>query len=242
MNRSGRFLAAALVVGLSCSALAAQDAKDKGDAATPKGKKDDGKIPTKDQMLTAGTLSGTLVKLDEDKKFSLSVTYYDIDPGKLQSLNQYYVQQVADISRIRNNPLEVQRRVAQLDLEIARRKQDLSRKVTKDVELQAEDKVKVRSLKPLITYDDKGEIVQHSKEDLKKLAAGGPKLPGVGPTYPASYDKLKEQQKLIVFLAKQKAPTPPPAKKGADAPAGELFQSRPRVVAIVIAEEVAPPK
>lgn len=239
MNRSGRFLAAALVVGLSCSALAAQDAKDKGDAATPKGKKDD-KILTKDKMLTAGTLSGTLAKLDEDKKFSLSVTYYDIDAGKVQGHQKYYVEQVAQINQIRNNPLEVQRRVAQLQLEMTRRNQDIYQKVTKDVELQAEDKVKVRSLKPLVTYDDKGEVVQYSKDDLKKLAAGAPKLPGVGTTYPTTYDKLQTQQKLIVYLAKPKSP--PPAKKGADATGGELFQQRPRVVAIVITEEVAPPK
>jgi hypothetical protein len=240
MNRSGRFLAAALVVGLSYSALAAQDAKDKGDAATPKGKKDD-KILTKDKLLTAGTLSGTLAKLDEDKKFSLSVTYYDIDAGKVQANQQHYVNRINQINQLRNL-VEAQRQLAQLQAEMIQRNQNIYQKVTKDVELQAEDKVKVRSLKPLVTYDDKGEVVQYSKEDLKKLAADGPKLPGVGPTYPASYDKLKEQQKLIVFLAKPKTPTPPPAKKGADAPAGELFQSRPRVVAIVIAEEVAPPK
>jgi len=237
MNRIGRFLAAALVVGLSLSALAAQDTKDKGDTGAPKTtKKDEKKLPTKEKMLTAGALSGTLVKLEEDKKFTLSVTYLELDPAKVQTHQQYYAQQVAQINQIRNNPLEVQRRVTQLQVEMLKRSQDISKKVTKDVQLQAEDNVKVRSLKPLIEYDNKGEIVEYSKEDLKKMAADGPKLPGLKTTYAASYDKLKPQQKLIAYLAKTK----PPTKKDADAAGTDLFQQRPRIVAIVIAEEVAP--
>jgi hypothetical protein len=42
------------------------------------------------------------------------------------------------------------------------------------------------------------------------------------------------QQKLVVYLAKAKAP----AKKGTEPAAGDLSQQRPRVVAIVIAQEM----
>jgi len=237
MNRSGCFLAAALVLGLSLSALAAQDAKDKGDAATPKDKQVDKKLLTKDKMLTAGALPGTLVKMDEDKKFTLKVTYYDIDAAKVQSNQQYYVQRLAQINQNRNL-LDAQRQLAQLQLDMAQRNQNIYKQVNKDVDLQAEDNVKVRSLKPMVTYDDKGEVVKYTQDQLKKMTADAPKLPGIKTSYAASYDKLQMQQKIIAYLAKPKQPT----KKGQDPLGSEVFQQRPRVVAIVITAEVTPPK
>jgi hypothetical protein len=236
MNRSGRFLTAALVVGLSIPALAAQDAKDKGDANPPKTKPGP-KILTKEKLSTAGVLTGTLVKLDEDKKFTLKVTYYDIDPGKVQSNQQYYLQQITRINQNRNLA-QAQQQLAQLQLDMANRNQNIYKQMTKDVDLQAEDNVKVRSLKPLVAYDNKGEVITYSKDELRKMTADSPKLPGVGLTFASSFDKLQPQQKIIAYLAKRKAP----AAKGADAAAGDLAQPRPRVVAIVISSEGTRPK
>ena len=90
-----------------------------------------------------------------------------------------------------------------------------------------------------MAYDNKGELIEYSKDELKKMASDAPKLPGLGTTYAATNDKLQAQQKIVVFLAKIK---PPPTKKGPDEAGTELFQARPRVTAIVIAEEVAMPK
>jgi hypothetical protein len=231
MNRSGSLLAAALILGLSLSAVGAQD---KGDTTAPKGKQDDKKLLTKDKMLTSGTLQGTLMKLDEDKKFTLKVTYYDIDAARYQSNQQYYAQRLIQINQNRN-ALDAQRQLAQLQLDMVQRNQNIYKQVNKDVDLQAEDNVKVRSLKPLLTYDNKGEVAQYTQDELKKMSAGAPNLPGIKTSYAASYDKLKMQQKVIVYLAKQKQP----GKKAQDPLGNEVFQQRPRVVAIVITEEVA---
>jgi hypothetical protein len=232
MKRYGYILAAAVVVGLSISAGSAQDAKDKGGTTDLKIKPDP-KLMTKEKLATAGVLSGKLVKLDEDKKFTMNVTYYDYDQNKIRDHQNWQAQQIAQINQIRDRN-QLQQRLAQYQTELARRSQDIYKTATKDIDLQAEDNVKVRSLKPLVAYDNRGELIQYSKEDLRKMAADAPKLPGVGTTYAAGFDKLQPQQKIIAYLAKRKAPT----QKGADAGSGDLAQPRPRVVAIVITSEV----
>jgi hypothetical protein len=232
MKRGGYVLTAGLVVGLSISALAAQEVKDKGDTSPLKSKPDP-KLLTKEKLATAGVLSGTLVKLDEDKKFTLKVTYYDIDPAKVQNHQQHYLRRLAEINQ-NWNLVQAQQQLAQLQVDMAQRSQDIYKKMNKDINLQAEDNVKVRSLKPLVAFDNKGEIIEYSKEDLKKMTADSPKLPGVGLTFAASFDKLQPQQKIIAYLAKSKAP----AQKGQGAAAGDISQPRPRVVAIVISSEV----
>ena len=119
MKRSGlTFLAAATARGPVDVRAAAQDTKDKDGSPGEKRRK---KLPTKEKLLTSGSLVGTLTKLDEDKKLTINVTYLEIDTGKVQGHQKFYLEQVAQINGIdRRNLAEIQRRVTQLQIDMAK--------------------------------------------------------------------------------------------------------------------------
>lgn len=111
--------------------------------------------------------------------------------------------------------------------------------VKQDVEFQAAEAVKVRTMLLPESFDDKGNKKTYSKEQLAELKGKDKAAPG----YESSLEKLESGSKVRVVLG----PAPPPAKKEAkedkdadkdDVPADKRMQAK----LIVVLEEAPPTK
>ena len=103
--------------------------------------------------------------------------------------------------------------MAQLQLQATRANIDISQlfKVVtnkKDIDFHAGADVKVRTLNPPISYDEKGNVKKYTRDELRDLKGKDSKLPG----YESSFDQLQAGQVLKVTLAR----TPEPAKSDKD--------------------------
>jgi hypothetical protein len=180
--------AALLTVGaLLCSALPAQDKN----AKSPSDKKE--------RFEWSKKFDAKLTKLDgSTKEFTVQVTSGEPDPQRVQENQLYYNQRLAQISVA---PVQSrQRLLAELQLDMQRRALNAMKKVTKDIDLQADDNIKVRVAQPPTEPDDKGFSKKLTKAELKKLKGPDATLPG----YTADFDQLKVGQQVTVYLAKQK--------------------------------------
>jgi hypothetical protein len=83
---------------------------------------------------------------------------------------------------------------------------------TKDVEFQAMDDVKVRTMLPPEPFDSKGNIKKFTKEELKELKGKDKTLPG----YESSTDILEVGQVVQVTLVTVKQEKAGPKDKGKD--------------------------
>jgi hypothetical protein len=142
-----------------------------------------------------------------------------------------------DYMRLMNskNPLQYQRRLAELAAEMNRLQALVAKaNVTspfkavphfKDFELPVSEKVVVRKFNLGMEYDNEGNIIQRSKEEIAKLRGKDPKVPG----YAAKLDDLKPGQTVHLYLT-------PPSKKE-DEGVGNI--ARPTVRMIVIMQDVS---
>jgi hypothetical protein len=85
----------------------------------------------------------------------------------------------------------------------------------KDFDLQAADDVKVRTLNPPLAFDDKGNVVQYTIDDLKKLK-GDERLPG----YPADFSAVKQGALVFIILSHNKGSGTTPPTKGSGSGSG----------------------
>jgi hypothetical protein len=70
----------------------------------------------------------------------------------------------------------------------------------RDLEIQLDDEVKVRSLKPPVQYDEKGKPRRLTDEERKELKGKDPKVPG----YARNVTDLKPGQVVQVYLSRER--------------------------------------
>jgi hypothetical protein len=198
---------------------------------------DDKKTPVDSEKLTPGDFTGKLKSTPgSDRSFTLTVEYSHLElknPNQLPKNNPALknltkdVQKVARLQQQVANAKkpqdqvkrlqELQNAVAQLQLQAARADvniQQLFKTVTnkKDIDFRAAEEVKVRTLNPPVTFDEKGNVKKYTREELKELKGKDSNLPG----YESSFDQLQAGQVLKVTLARTKEPAKSDKDKDAD--------------------------
>jgi hypothetical protein len=173
-----------------------------------------------------GSFVGKLIVLEgSTKNFTVQIEYLEADPNKVTALQNYIAQANLDIART-TNPTDKRNKLASYQVEIAKRKLDLTRKVTKDIKLEPTDDMKVRWYKPPLVYDDNGKPKKLTSKLLKELKGPNKNLPG----YMASADNLKVNQTVKVYLAKEK-------KKSKEDKEKDLLEKRHKVVMVMIMQD-----
>ena len=235
---------AAAVVLLGCLAMPAVGAdKDKADAKAD-AKKDADKSVTTEKMYRAGQLAGKVLTVVESKKslrLQVTLQYPKLNPGALNSLIQAQnsMQQAAynrDANARAQGILNAQRQMVQAQATLYQ-----MQSMTKDVELQTTEDVKVRLAHPPEAFDDKGKVKKYTAKELKELKGPDPKLPG----YTAEFSDLREGQIVTVHLVKKKdAPAKLPPRKpikdpkdAKDIDADLLLENLPQISMILIVAE-----
>jgi hypothetical protein len=194
---------------------------------------DDKKPALDSDKLTPGEFTGKLKTTPgSDRSFTVTVEYSHLE---LKNANQLpknntalknlardaqkvtrLQQQVAKAKRPQDQVkrlTELQHAVAQLQLQAVRANldvQQLFKVVThkQDIAFHAAEDVKVRTLNPPVTFDEKGNIKNYTRDELKDLKGKDNKLPG----YESSLDQLQAGQLVKVTLAR----TPDSAKSDKD--------------------------
>jgi hypothetical protein len=196
---------------------------------------DKSKVQTKDKIQSSGQLIGKVVTLENSShNFTVQVEYTEPDPAKVLANAQYDQKRRFEMSWV-TNPIEKRKQLYNHAIDMQNRQLDSFRKVTKDIELGANDDVKVRTMILPMDYDAKGKVKKYTKKELAQLKGPNKSLPG----YTAEWDNLAKGQFVKVYLAKQKKPKSRPltkVKKDKDDDK-ELFTERPKVVMIVILAE-----
>jgi hypothetical protein len=226
-----------LIGGLGLPAVGA----DKADAKNAE------KGVTSEKMFRAGQLAGKILTINESKKsirLQVTLQYPKLNQGALNSLvqGQLSMQRAA----YNNNPQSRAQAMYNAQRQMLQAQATLYsvQTMTKDVELQTTDEVKVRHGRPPEQFDDKGKPKRYTPKELKELRGPDPKLPG----YNAEFSDLHEGQYVTVSLVKKKdapaAKLPPRGrikdpKDAKDIDADLLLQNLPQISMIVI---VADPK
>jgi hypothetical protein len=213
MFRSLRFLI--LVVSLLGVASLASAGDEKPDAKDKKdAKKEAAEKEARSKLATAGVVAGKLVRVEGAQKYlTLQVTVP-------------YLQPVATTANVRGRIVPV----------VTYRINTASQ----NIELQASDDMKVRTLQLPVDFDEKGRPKRYSSKELQELKGSDPQLPG----YTADFDSLKPDQYVRVYVARKKdTPKAPPvrekpaAKKDKDADKEPVMPDRPEIAMIVILAE-----
>jgi len=167
-------------------------------------------------------VSGILTALDpETKTLTLRVEYYTYEPIPLKPnprANQQYNNLVRQQQRLINdynqimrakNPAQQQQRMQKYGLDLQRFQQLAAQMGVqakyktvahqKELDFDVSPEVKVVRSKPPMEYDDKGNIKEYTKEELKKMR--DPDMPG----YTARIDDLQAGQTVKLYLGKPKA-------------------------------------
>jgi hypothetical protein len=184
---------------------------------------DDKKPALDSDKLTPGEFAGKLKTTPgSDRSFTVTVEYSHLE---LKNTNQLpknnaalknlardaqkvtrLQQQVAKAKRPQDQVkrlTELQHAVAQLQLQAVRANldvQQLFKVVTnkQDIAFHAAEDVKVRTVNPPVTFDEKGNVKKYTREELKDLKGKDSKLPG----YESSLDQLQAGQVVKVTLAR----------------------------------------
>ena len=194
-------------------------------AAPPKNQGKPKNVLDADQ-LASGQFTGALLSAPgSDRTFTVRVQYQQIQlkPNALRNANNQtahanrQLQQIArleqQMARSRNPAqqlAQIQRILAQVQLGQLRAQQNLYTVVnrTQDIEFQAEENVKVRTMELPEQFDEKGNIKKYTREELKQLKGKDTHLPG----YESAFEGLRAGQLVQVTLAahKTKKPTTSP--------------------------------
>jgi hypothetical protein len=105
----------------------------------------------------------------------------------------------------------------------------------KQVEMQANDDLKVRMLNPPVDFDLKGKPRKYTSKELRDMKGPDTKLPG----YTAEFDDIKPGQIVKLYLPNKSKPAPKPAVKPKDSDEPKPVE-KPEVLMVVILQE--PPK
>ncbi len=178
--------------------------------------------PLDADKLASGKFTGFLLTTPgTDRTFTVRVQYQDVQlkPNALRNANSQsnhanrQLQQIArlqqQMARSRNpaqQMAQIQRLVAQMQVGQLRAQQNLYNVVTRyqDVEFQAEESVKVRTMDLPEQFDEKGNIKKYTREELRQLKGKDTNLPG----YESAFEALKEGQLIQVTLAAHHAKKP----------------------------------
>jgi hypothetical protein len=208
------------------------------DASRDLDKKDTG---TSEKMLKAGLLQGKVLTVAESKKsLRLQITFNipKLNQGALSGYLQ--AQQSLQQALLNTNPQQRLQQMLQAQQQMAQHQAQMYQpeSITRDVELQTIEDVKVRMLTPPPQFDDKGHVKKYTAKELKELRGPDPKLPG----YQAEFGDLHEGQIVQVHLVKKKGvPTAAPVRRGGKAVnVDALVQNLPQVAMIVVVAD--PPK
>jgi hypothetical protein len=178
--------------------------------------------PLDADKLASGKFTGFLLTTPgTDRTFTVRVQYQNVElkPNALRTAanaNNQANRQLQQVVRLQQqmarsrNPaqqmMQIQRIVAQLQLRQARAQQNLYNVVThyQDVEFQAEEAVKVRTLELPDQFDEKGNIKRYTREELRQLKGKDTHLPG----YESAFESLKEGQLVQLTLANHQTKKP----------------------------------
>jgi hypothetical protein len=178
--------------------------------------------PVDADKLASGQFTGFLLTTPgTDRTFTVRVQYQDLQlkPNALRTANNqnnHANRQLQQIARLQQqmarskNPAQqlaqIQRIMAQMQAGQLRAQQNLYNVVTRyqDIDFQAEENVKVRTMELPEQFDEKGNVKKYTKEELKQLKGKDTNLPG----YESAFEALKEGQLIQVTLADHKAKKP----------------------------------
>jgi predicted secreted protein len=155
----------------------------------------------KEELVKLGEVTGTITQLGEDKSITVKVTARYLEPNTAALQNQANLAR-RQIEILRNpNPVERQRQLVQLQIDIANNQRNLytPKEVSKDVQFQAADSLKIRCKEPPLAFDDKGNPRKRTKKELDELKGEG-NLPG----YQSDWDQLRTGQLVAVTVAQKK--------------------------------------
>ncbi len=224
MRRSPPWLGSIAVCLILLPALTADDDTDS------KPKPDTKEQKQVEKLVKSGkSFIGKLVKMNADKRIAtVEVSYKTTkqDPHILQNLTNLQLR-MADAQRNRN-PIERQRQVAQIQLDIEKNTRNLYKDASQKIEFDMPDEMKVRTMLPPVELDDKGKPRRLTEKEKRELKGPDPSLPG----YTGDFDSLQPDQTVEVYLAKQPSKSKPKDKDTVTAD-----NTRPRIAMIVILAE-----
>jgi hypothetical protein len=192
--------------------------------------KDLDKNVNSEKTIKAGHLTGKVLAIIESKKsLRLQVTLQvpKLNAGALNGLQQAQVNlQVAMARNDVGGVINARNSIAQHQANLYH-----FQTVTKEVELQTTDDVKVRLAYPPAQFDDKGKPKKYTAKELKELKGPDPRLPG----YNGEFSDLQQEQTVTVTLVKKKdAPRPAAKPKGKEADVDLLQGHLPQVSLILV--------
>jgi hypothetical protein len=240
-----------LILGLILLAVWAlpPDARSQQKPGDAKNKVEDATSDDYAQLNNLRDVVGTLTQIDQNTPtVSFKVSYQTVDPKNSNSLNtqqirlQQLLAQQQQALTIKN-PAQRQNRLAQLQAQINRaQQQSLANMKTiphyKGYELLPTNKVEVRWQKPKTQYDDKGNVIEYTADQLRKLRGNDPNKVG----YEGNFEDLAAGQTVKLYLLKSKKPAPakdsaPDDKTKKDDKSDDPFAGRPRISMVLILSE-----
>jgi hypothetical protein len=222
-------------------ALAAQD-KDKADKKDPdktEPEKTDktnkaAKKKPEEKLEHGSVIKSKIISMKPDSAHDFTIEVPMPDPQKIAGVQYWQMQQMAQISQIRD-PRQYAQHVMQFQMQLAQ-KQATETFTMKPLDVRATESCKVRTIRPPDKFDETGNPVKWTRKKLDELK-GNSKLPG----YPSDFDMLKIGQFVEVYLAKQHGSPKDnkwqgnnQKKKKDDDAAEPMPEMRPDVVMIVI--------
>jgi hypothetical protein len=261
MRHIFRWISWTLLLALALPVFAADEDKDARDKkkdpaakkdAKDKKKKDDPAEPkTKPEKVSYGAqFLAKLTKIEgtSQQEFTVQLTIRYLEPNLQAQANLLQKQQRLLLRQrqimLTRNPIVRQQLLLQLIQDAQQGQQNLYniKEIKKDIDLRAAEDMKVRTMKPPLEYDDKGNVKKYTAQELKELRGKG-NLPG----YTADFDSLREGQIVKVYLAKPKAKPKKKVdkkdkkgkkdKKDMDDEDEELEQPKPEAVMVVVIKE-----
>jgi hypothetical protein len=183
--------------------------------------------PVDAEKLGPGDFTGTVLTTPgTDRSFTVRVLYQTVvlnpnaakstNPGvrnllRLQNQINHLQNQMARSKRPNQQLVKIQQLAAQMQVQAARVQANLYRTVpaTQDVDFQAADDTKVRKVNLPPKYDEKGNPVKYTTDELKEFKGKDTKLPG----YESTIGELQVGQVVTITLAVPKpAPGSSPSK------------------------------
>lgn len=162
---------------------------------------------SKKKLVAAGKIVGKLTKVEGTEKYlTLQVTTKVPNPSALQSLANFQYQ-LAQASADRN-PINRQRRLAEIQLNMARQQANMYKDHPYSLELQAADDMKVRTFNLPQEFDEKGKPRKYTAKELAELKGPDTKLPG----YAAEFENLQVGQQVEVTVLRPKTVAKPKTK------------------------------
>jgi len=249
-----RIIVFGLVMGLLGALMPGARAQDEKKKGKGKDKVEDASFQDYASLNTMKHVVGLFTRVEPNDvqtgtSLVFKVPYQSLDPknaGALANQNnrlQVLLAQQQQAMAIQN-PAQQQRKVQQLQNQINRLQQQILAKMKfktgyKEFELQPTDKLEVRWQKPKVEYDDKGDVKEYTKDELKKLKGDDPNKVG----YAGVLEDLAAEQYIKVYLVPAKKPAA--SKDSKDADTADLFTNpfadRPRISMVLVLAGVTTP-